>query len=444
MTTALLGALLAGCASKVRSADDAAPDRSVPNDLPDASLDLPDAAADRWVPNDLPDATADRGVPNDLPDAAEVGSDVADLDRPRPCGEALAACCAAPAAPCGDGLVCFEGRCEACAAGTTACGGSCHALASDRDHCGACGRACPAGEVCTAGSCRADCAQGSVRCPGDATCATDLASSPRHCGACGRACAAPAGAQARCVAGACATTACAASDCDGDPANGAETDTPRDACNCGACGRACENLRGVATARCVACACEVTACDEGYADCDGESANGCEVYTFGDPLHCGGCGRACPGGDECVEGRCAVRHGLTRCGPRLANLRNDRDHCGACGQRCPAAQVCELGRCVDRCSEGLDECGRETCIPLEYSTLHCGRCGERCAVGLICIAGRCSVSCSLGLTNCFGGCRDLDTDISNCGACGRRCPPGAFCRRGACHTARCRDGRPIP
>ena len=39
-----------------------------------------------------------------------------------------------------------------CAAGLTACGMACRDLQTDRLNCGACGRACAAGEACTAGA----------------------------------------------------------------------------------------------------------------------------------------------------------------------------------------------------------------------------------------------------------------------------------------------------
>ncbi len=46
-------------------------------------------------------------------------------------------------------------------------------------------------------------------------------------------------------------------------------------------------------------------CDSGYADCDNDGANGCEVTLATDSSNCGTCGRACEGGTPCTAGMCA-------------------------------------------------------------------------------------------------------------------------------------------
>lgn len=113
-----------------------------------------------------------------------------------------------------------------CPAGETACGGRCVSLLSDAAHCGACGTACGALSVCSAGACT--CAPGATAC--GAACA-DLSSDPAHCGACGAACA---GTDV-CSDGACAAT-CAA----GLTACGrACVDLTADRNDCGACGVSC-------------------------------------------------------------------------------------------------------------------------------------------------------------------------------------------------------------
>jgi hypothetical protein len=86
---------------------------------------------------------------------------------------------------------------------------------------------CDPGQLCTDHTCVAGCSD-AVACPGDLACCagqcTDLATDPEHCGACDP-CPALANAAASCTAGACALGPCddGFADCDGDPANGCES-----------------------------------------------------------------------------------------------------------------------------------------------------------------------------------------------------------------------------
>jgi hypothetical protein len=71
----------------------------------------------------------------------------------------------------------------ACAEILRMCGNSCVDTSNNPSHCGACGRACPAGQICSAGKC--DCPGGRTLC--DGVCVqtnTDRA----NCGACNNAC----------------------------------------------------------------------------------------------------------------------------------------------------------------------------------------------------------------------------------------------------------------
>jgi formylglycine-generating enzyme required for sulfatase activity len=126
---------------------------------------------------------------------------------------------------------------------------------------------------------------------------------PANCGACGEACPAVAGATPTCMGGRCGYACDAAhADCDERPSNGCEQDIVSDVANCGACGRACSLANG--TAACVAGACAVTTCVVGYANCDGNAANGCETDTRRSVVHCGTCGVACASGQRCQERSC--------------------------------------------------------------------------------------------------------------------------------------------
>jgi hypothetical protein len=91
----------------------------------------------------------------------------------------------------------------------------------------------------------------------------------------------------------CGIDSCTApwADCDGDAANGCETNTATSAQNCGGCNAQCNSQNGTAT--CAAAACGIV-CNPGYADCDGELSNGCEIAMQTDVSNCGTCvGNVC-------------------------------------------------------------------------------------------------------------------------------------------------------
>lgn len=91
-------------------------------------------------------------------------------------------------------------------------------------------------------------------------------------------------------------------DCDGMSANGCEIGTATDPLHCGNCATACSAPNG--TPGCSASACTVLACNANFANCDGMAANGCEVDMTTDASNCGGCGIACGAGRQCLGGVC--------------------------------------------------------------------------------------------------------------------------------------------
>jgi len=142
--------------------------------------------------------------------------------------------------------------------------------------------------------------------------------------------------------------------------------------NC--CGVACPTpAHGVAA--CLGGRCGVANCEANYGDCDGDPANGCETDTRATTAHCGACGAACSAGRDCVDGACVacpIGAGLCMIDPRCTalqpnwcraglspttgaaatnfctNVANDNNNCGSCGgEQCRnGVYHCEAGRCV--------------------------------------------------------------------------------------------------
>jgi len=333
-------------------------------------------------------------------------------------------------------------------------------------HCGTCGRACPAAAntapSCVTGACVATCTAGFGECDGDATngCEVELAGSTTHCGGCGRSCLTANVSAAACAAGMCRITTCTTgyADCDGDATNGCETDTRVSPSHCGTCNNACAIMGGNATCRAGACA--VASCDTGRGDCDGNAGNGCETDTRTSTTHCGACGTACvlanatPG---CAMGRCVIAScaaGFADCDGNAANgcevdTRTTTSHCGTCGNTCTAPNgtpSCVMSQCaVAACNAGFADCNGQAgdgCeVNIGNSPSHCGMCGVVCAPANgtgACAGGVCTVaSCNAGRGNCdnnvANGC-ETDTNTSNvhCGACGRMCASAQSCVGGAC------------
>lgn len=137
-------------------------------------------------------------------------------------------------------------------------------------------------------------------------CETDSANDPNNCGSCSTACPSSPNATIACVQGRCAITACSSAnlrDCDGDVANGCETDLFADPLHCGTCATICAAVPN-ASVGCVSGSCIVSGCASGYADCDRQYGNGCEDLLQTSLLNCGSCGNTCTAGQRCAGGNC--------------------------------------------------------------------------------------------------------------------------------------------
>ncbi len=417
--------------------------------------------ADATMPTD---STVDAPPPDREP--ADAPSPDVTQDLPSACGVENAPCCSGDATPssCNAGLVCSGGVCARCPGTLAACDGFCVDITSNASNCGLCGRACAEGQGCVAGSCVLSCAPGLVPCGMD--CAQRL-SDPMNCGSCGRVCIV-AHATAACAGGVCGPGQCdpGFGDCDGNRANGCETSTTDDLANCGACGAVCAPSRA-ATSICSSGVCRVLTCRMGYADCDGDAANGCEVDLNTNAAHCGSCPNVCPGGGACSAGRCQTSScpsGSAECMPDSVtcetNVTSDPMNCGACGNVCSlpnAMSQCARSTCaVTACNGGYGDCDMMAANGCETDTRaslsNCGACGAACNLANAsgaCVGGRCAIAaCNDGYGDCdanpANGCEtDLNASPANCGACASACTAQnatASCVAGRCGVGVCNAG----
>jgi len=295
-----------------------------------------------------------------------------------------------------------------------------------------------------------------------------VASDIRNCGACDNVCSFPS-ASATCVAGQCELNICDPNfwdlngsdtdgceyqcwqrnngvevcnsfddDCDGDVDE--DFDLMTDVINCGQCYRACAFFRGVGS--CVAGQCELSSCQGGYVDKDGNPDNGCECLmgvvegaTTCDATN------PCTGADVCSD---ADNDGVSHCGPIPEDLCDgvDNDCDGTVDEDAPA-QLGGVECWTHPVGCTADASGIYTCV------------GE-CTAGVpTCVGG--GVICGFQVPPAAEICDDLDNDCNgvvdegydkqndpaNCGTCNNQCAmPNAVpaCVAGACVVAGCLPG----
>jgi len=441
------------------------------------------AAPDRATPTCIGGACV---VDECLGNFGDCNEDVADgcelpLNTQTHCGD-----CLVPCAYAGSATNCDDGICivDSCSPGFADCDGSpvtaCEVLDSD-SNCGGCGKQCTVdalenvtGAGCNSRACEFQCTAGYGDCDDMPNgCETPL-TGVNNCTGCGLACS-PDRAVGSCADGTCQVAACNGgwADCDGDPANGCETDTGRPE-NCGGCGIQCQVSPPIG---CNGVICTGVLCAEGQADCDGDDT--CES-DLGDDATCGSCNVSCAF-DNNIDGHgsvaCIVEDAVpgqmawaceVTCADGFADCdgdyRNgceadltDLDTCGGCGQVCAKARatptcenrVCEVGTCdLDWGDCDGDDLDCETQL---NSANHCGTCGEVCdfpfAAGLCsgspgsrqCIISQCV---PVEYEDCDGdvetGCEaDTRSDPLHCNGCGNDCTTGAQVQGGACVGSGC-------
>jgi hypothetical protein len=204
-------------------------------------------------------------------------------------------------------------------------------------------------------------------------------------------------------------------------------------------------MGGAAT--CEDCSCTVT-CLDGFADCTGGAADGCETNIDLSPVSCGSCGYMCDssvGTAVCTDGACGIStctFPFEECIPGdgvqcETDLRETDEYCGNCGTNCTtrfphATGVCNGGMCaLDQCEAGFADCNNladDGCETALNTAAHCRTCGETCEAvhgTNACTASGCSPSCQAGWGDCDGnknnGCETPLNTLFDCGGCGVAC-----------------------
>lgn len=217
------------------------------------------------------------------------------------------------------------------------------------------------------------------------------------------------------------------SNCDGDASNGCETQLTA-ILTCGPSCTNCVNSVQHVTTDEINCSnatsCDYTSCDPGWADCDGNRANGCERSTLTSIAHCGGCNKPCTApanaSPVCNAGQCdfVCNSTFMRCGSECKLCCGDGD--------CTAPPTkCDAGKCIDgTCAYSAKVCFARDCYTTPTCDLATGECKSNPVTG-----GSC------GNNLCVTGSGSCDTGVCT-GATAKDCSSGVpLCKVGVCDPA---------
>ena len=210
--------------------------------------------------------------------------------------------------------------------------------------------------------------------------------------------------------------------------NGACINLNADVAHCGTCDNACPPGDVCSSGACA------LHCPSGQMTCSGSCFN-----LMSDNTHCGDCATSCTGVLNCVNGVCACPSATPdTCSGQCTNTKSDTSNCGACGTVCNSTQLCASGACADSCAAGQLACpvSQPTfCANIDSDNHHCGDCSTDCTTTQQwCQKGKCITLCSSPQTLCGSTCVDTRVDPSNCGACGTQCATAQFCNNGVCSS----------
>ena len=290
---------------------------------------------------------------------------------------------------------------------------------TDIANCGTCAKPCTtAGGTpqCTAGMCQIkSCASPNFDCNATVAdgCEVNLSTNSTHCGSCsgaGSNCStAFASAAGHCANSACVFDGCGADhlDCNLSLTDGCEVNYKTDKNHCGNCGTSCSTT-GASSTSCNAGTC-VPVCTGTFLMCSNPQ-NGCAVNSATDPNNCGGCTKVCSTAasahvtaNGCSASTCQPTcvSGYANCDSNPLNgcelpVSGDVNNCGGCNVVCgtsahTTALGCTSGSCTPTCQSGWKNCGTaaQGCNTQLGTVTNCLSCGDNCGAGF-CTASGCS------------------------------------------------------
>lgn len=248
---------------------------------------------------------------------------------------------------------------------------------------------------------------------------------------------------------------------------GREVDTQTSRFHCGGCDTACTESDECVEGDCVPISrCSVTTCGDAQQACCETIENNvvtggtCVRYTE-DEMNCGGCGRTCATGTECINAQCVNPCSICtgdspNCcvdamgAPSCHSFANDEMNCGACGITCAANERCSAGSCEmlegcivsGDCTNAGEACCDSLCISTDTDEANCGGCDIACDATELCMSGTCVSRCvecisdgySCHLIGSLPICYDGLTDETNCGQFGNVCATSETCMEGVCES----------
>lgn len=184
------------------------------------------------------------------------------------------------------------------------------------------------------------------------------------------------------VGGSSATLTCTlpAANCNGSSADGCEVDLSSDLNNCGTCGTKCVTPANMVATCTGSCQYE---CLGGWSDCNNNLSDGCEVNLTSNVNNCLGCGLTCVTAPHTVQASCTVLG-------------------------------CEMGTC----EAGWGDCNGIASDGCEIDLLNgegsnCGSCGTECVGGGSCLSGSCEFPVDELTSIPGGGVIDIIEDTNN-------------------------------